>query len=179
MKKVLSYVILSCFLLAQNAGFAIEESKLDLQLTPVILNSRLKKDFAGYKYVITNNSPKSINILNAQIINGEDGSTAYIKSEAEGGIGVTWAIAGPVGLVTLGLGWVVGIIATPIVWAVQNSKNKKTRRESIAYTNMVPLGILNSTESLVIKTLVPIGAKPQLKLTIMDDKTKDLHTFTK
>lgn len=93
-------------------------------------------------------------------------------------MGVTWAIAGPVGLCTLGLGWVVGIIATPIVWVVQNNKNKKTRTESLAYTNMVPIGTINVAESITVKTLVPVGAKPQLKLTIMDI-AKNLHTVLK
>ena len=101
-----------------------------------------------------------------------------MKSEGEGAIGVTWAIAGPVGLFTLGIGWAVGLLATPIVWVVQNNKNKKTRTESMAYTNLVPIGVLNPAESIQVKTLVPIGSQPQLKITVMDNK-KDLHVITK
>ena len=103
---------------------------------------------------------------------------AYQKSEAEGAMGVTWAIAGPVGLFTLGIGWIVGLLATPIVWVVQNNKNKKNRAEGMAYTNIVPVGVLNASESVSVKTLVPIGAQPQLKLTIMDSK-KNLHSVNR
>ena len=125
------------------------------------LNIKIKKDFAGYEYTITNNFNEKINVVNAQILNGQDGNTAYMKSEGEGAIGVTWAIAGPVGLFTLGIGWAVGLLATPIVWVVQNNKNKKTRTESMAYTNLVPIGVLNQAESIQVKTLVPIGSQHQ------------------
>ena len=142
MKKIFALLILVCFIWAQNSVLAtVDYSQLDVKVSQAILNSRLKKDFVGYEYTITNNLGEKINIVNAQITNGQDGNTAYAKSEVEGGMGVTWAIAGPVGLCTLGLGWVVGIIATPIVWVVQNNKNKKTRTESLAYTNMVQLGL--------------------------------------
>jgi hypothetical protein len=101
-----------------------------------------------------------------------------MKSEAEGAMAVTWAIAGPVGLFTLGIGWAVGLLATPVVWFVQNNQNKKTRTESIAYTNIVPIGNLNPAESIMVKSLVPIGSQPQLKLTIMDSKN-NLHVVNK
>lgn len=179
MKKIIILFILVCHIWTQNFVLAaLDYTNLDIKVSQTILNSRLKKDFVGYEYTITNNLKEKLNIVNAQIINGQDGNTAYMKSEVEGGMGVTWAIAGPVGLFTLGLGWVVGIIATPIVWVVQNNKNKKTRTESIAYTSIVPIGTINSTESVTVRTLVPIGAKPQLKLTIMDS-AKNLHTILK
>ena len=152
--------------------------QLDIQINQVPLASKLKQDFSGYEFIITNNLKEPINIVSAQIKNGQDGNMAYQKSEAEGAIGVTWAIAGPVGLFTLGLGWVVGLIATPIVWIVQNNKNKKIRSESMAYTNIAPMGILNVNESSIVKTLVPIGSTPQLKLTIMDNK-KNIHTINR
>jgi hypothetical protein len=177
MKKIISLITLFCYFGIQNACFAIEYEMLDVQKISVPLNSRLKKDFAGYEYKITNNFNESINIVNAQINNGQDGNTAYMRSESEGAIGITWAIAGPVGLFTFGIGWIAGIVATPIVWVVQNNKNKKARTESVAYNNTVPIGILNPSESLSVKTLVPIGSQPQLKLTIMDNK-KELHVIT-
>ena len=178
MKRFISLFLLVCFWSLQNSCFAVDYTQLDVSKNMMVLNSRLKKDFAGYEYIITNNFNEEINIVNAQIINGQDGNTAYMKSEGEGAIGVTWAIAGPVGLFTLGIGWVVGIIATPIVWIVQNNKNKKTRTESMAYSNIVPIGTLNTAESIQVKTLVPIGSQPQLKLTIMDKK-KNVHTVVR
>lgn len=178
MKKIISLLLLFCYLSIYNACYAADFSQLDVQKKVMVLTSRLKKDFAGYEYVITNNFNEKINIVNAQILNGQDGNTAYMKSEGEGAIAVTWAIAGPVGLFTFGLGWAVGLLATPVVWIVQNNKNKKTRTESMAYTNIVPIGVLNSAESIQVKTLVPVGSQPQLKITIMDSK-KELHVITK
>ena len=178
MKKVIGLLLIVCYLSLQNVVFAVDYTQLDVQNNMMILTSRLKKDFAGYEYIITNNFNEKINIVNAQILNGQDGNTAYKTSEGEGAIGITWAIAGPVGLFTLGIGWVAGLIATPIVWAVQNNNNKKTRTESMPYTNIVPIGILNPTESVLVKTLVPLGSKPQIKITIMDTK-KELHIITK
>ena len=178
MKKIVSLVLLVCYLSLQNACLAVDYSQLDVQKQMMVLTSRLKKDFAGYEYTITNNFNEKINVVNAQILNGQDGNTAYMKSEGEGAIAVTWAIAGPVGLFTLGIGWAVGLLATPIVWGVQNNKNKKTRTESMSYTNIVPIGILNPAESVQVKTLVPLGSQPQLKITVMDNK-KELHVITK
>jgi hypothetical protein len=178
MKKIISFVLLVCYFGFQQACFAIDYSQLDVQKNQTVLNSRLKKDFSGYEYVITNNFKEKLNIVNAQIINGQDGNTGYMKSEAEGAMAVTWAIAGPVGLFTLGIGWAVGLLATPVVWFVQNNQNKKTRTESIAYTNIVPIGNLNPAESIMVKSLVPIGSQPQLKLTIMDSKN-NLHVVNK
>lgn len=178
MKRFISLFLLVCFLSLQNACFAVDYTQLDVQKKMMVLTSRLKKDFAGYEYTITNNFNEEINIVNAQVLNGQDGNTAYMKSEGEGAIGITWAIAGPVGLFTFGIGWAVGLLATPIVWVVQNNKNKKTRTESMAYTNLVPIGVLNSAESVQVKTLVPIGSQPQLKLTIMDKK-KNLYTIVR
>ena len=178
-KKLMVLFLLIAYVGMNQACFAITNfNDLDVQKTQIPLTSKLHKDFSGYEYVITNNMKQPLNILNAQIQNGQDGNLAYQKSEAEGAIGTTWAIAGPVGLFTLGAGWAVGLIATPIVWIVQNNKNKKIRTEGMAYTNLVPLGLLNANESTSVKTLVPVGSQPQLKLTIMDSK-KNIYTINK
>ena len=89
----------------------------------------------------------------------------------------TWIIAGPVGLFTLGIGWAVGLLATPIVAIVSAKNKKKTQIESIPYSNLVALGELNSGDLTTVSTLVPIGCKPQLKLTIQDIKTRQLHAI--
>ena len=178
-KKLLALFLLMIYISVNQVCMAITSfEQLDIQKTQISLNSRLKKDFTGYEYIITNNLNHPINIVNVQIINGQDGSLAYQKSEAEGGMGTTWAIAGPVGLFTLGIGWAVGLVATPIVWIVQKKKNKKIRNEGMAYTNIVPLGILNANESTFVKTLVPVGAQPQLKITITDIN-KNVYTINR
>ena len=178
-KRIIASFLTICYVGLTQVCMAITNfEQLDVQMTQVPLTSRLKKDFSGYEFVITNNFKEPINIVSAQIKNGQDGNMAYQKSEAEGAMGVTWAIAGPVGLFTLGIGWAVGLIATPIVWVVQNNKNKKIRTEGMAYTNIVPMGILNANESASAKTLVPIGSVPQLKITVMDNR-KNIHTINR
>lgn len=41
---------------------------------------------------------------------------------------------------------------------------------------MLNLGYLNAGETTTVSTLVPIGSKPQLKLTIQNIKTNKLHS---
>lgn len=71
MKKNFALLILVCFIWAQNSVLAtVDYSQLDVKVSQAILNSRLKKDFVGYEYTITNNLGEKINIVNAQITNG-------------------------------------------------------------------------------------------------------------
>lgn len=106
-KKFIMLILTICyFALTQSAWAITNFEELDIQMNQVHLNSKLKKDFSGYEYVITNNLKAPINIVSAQIKNGYDGNMAYQKSETEGAIGVTWAIAGPAGLFTFGIGWI-------------------------------------------------------------------------
>ncbi len=181
MKKIFSFVLI-LFLGFNNSVFAnINANELEVVLTPITMNSKLKKKYVGYNYSISNNTGRKINIINAQILNGNSGNLAYndVEQGARSAIGMTWAIAGPVGLFTLGIGWLAGIVATPIVWICMSKSDKKANTESIAYTNTVPLGYLNNGETIHVKTLVPVGAIPQLKLTVTDDKTQQLQSFIK
>lgn len=182
MKKIFSLILSAILLGINTACFAINyENDFIVTQNQVPLNSNLSKSYSGYEYTLTNNSKEKINVVNAQVVNGVDGNLGYTKSGNTTGsaIGITWAILGPVGLFTLGIGWLVGIVATPIVWIVHKNKDDKTRTESVTYTNMVPLGYINSGESVTVKTLVPIGSKPQLKMTVSDDKTKQFYSIAK
>ena len=182
MKKIISIALLSLLTFNSCSCLAdIDTSKIEINTQPIVLNSKLKKEYSGYEYTITNYNKEKINIINAQMLNGYDGNYAYnaVSNGAGGPIGVTWAIAGPVGLFTLGIGWVAGIIATPIVWLVSKSKDKKARKESLPYTNIIPIGYVGVGDSINIKTLVPIGSKAQLKLSIIDEKTKEIHTIVR
>jgi hypothetical protein len=182
MKKIFSLFLAFVLFGMNTACFAINyDNDFVVTTNQVPLNSNLSKSYSGYEYNISNNSKQRINVVNAQIVNGVDGNIGLGQSGNKAGsaMGVTWAIAGPVGLFTLGIGWVLGLIATPIVWVVYKEKDEKTQRESVAYTNMVPLGYINSGETVTVKSLVPIGSKSQLKLTVSDDKTKEFHSIVK
>ncbi len=175
MKKILC--VLLSFMLFTAPCFAFVNSDLKISSTQVPLSTQLKKYYTGHEYVIENKSNTTINIVNAQIVNGYDGNIAYTTTmnNEPSAMARTWIIAGPIGLFTLGIGWVVGLLATPVVAIVSNKNKKKTQTESIPYSNMVALGELNSGDLTTVSTLVPIGSKPQLKLTIQDKKTKQLH----
>lgn len=179
MRKFCSILILCSFFLIQNPIFAIQRTDISVIQNQIPLKSRLKKEYTGHEYKITNESKSTINIVNAQIINGVDGSVGYNAVEEGGGksVGILWAVCGPVGLFTLGIGWVAGLIGTPIAWIIGNNKDKKARKESIPYSNIVPLGNIGKMESVSVMSLVPIGSKPQLKLSIYDEKTKDYQSF--
>lgn len=175
MKKFLSLFLLGICLNFQLACLADSlTDNVNVTLEQIPLSSKLKKDYNGYKYTVVNNSDQSINVVNAQILNAVNGSIAHQAVNNGHPIGVTWAICGPVGLFTLGIGWLAGIVATPIVWAVSDCNTKKSQRESIAYPNIVNLGKMARGESIEAKFLVPIGAKPQLKMTVQPEKSNEL-----
>lgn len=180
MKKFLSLLLLALLLNLHVCSFAENISdKIDVSLTQVPINSKLKKQYNGYKYTITNQANQDLNLVNAQVINGVNGSVAYQATNDQHPIATTWAICGPVGLITLGIGWVVGIVATPIVWIVSDSNSKKAQQESVSYPNIVSTGVVHKGEAITTDFLVPIGTKPQLKMTVQPENTKDLIFISK
>lgn len=175
MKKFFCFILLSIMLNFQLMCLADDiKDKMNVSLEQIPITSKLKKNYNGYRYTISNNSDQNINLVNAQVLNAVNGSVAYNAVNDGHPIGTTWAIAGPVGLFTLGIGWVIGLIATPIVYVVSESNNKKAQVESVAYPNIVNIGTLSKGESITTEFLVPIGARPQLKMTVQPEKSKDL-----
>ncbi len=180
MKKYISILILFSVLCTQNIVFAIKQEDITVKAEKQILKSRLKKEYVGYSYKITNNSKSTINIVNAQIVNGIDGNNAYSTVSTKGGksVGILWAVCGPAGVFSLGVGWLVGIIATPIVLIVGNKKDKRTKKESTKYTNTILSSELTPGESVNAMTLIPKDAKPQLNISIYDKRSKEYQSFT-
>ncbi|MFM7390709.1 MAG: hypothetical protein ACKO34_08845 [Vampirovibrionales bacterium] len=181
-KLIRSYVSLFLMLILvilPFKAFASIENEITVQLSQVELQSKLKKEYSGYQYIIENKHAAPVMLLNGQVINAVNGNIAAQAVTDGSPIGITWAIAGPVGLFTLGIGWIVGLLATPIVWAVSSSKSKKARRESTAYPNIVNTGILNTGDIITTKILVPIGTQPQLRLTFQNPKTKEVFSVNK
>lgn len=175
MKKFFCLFLLSLLFNLQLSCFAeFAKDKVDVQLTQIPLSSKLKKDYNGYRYTVTNNSGENVNIVNAQVTNAVNGSIAYNAVNDGHPIGTTWAICGPLGLITLGVAWIGGIIATPIVWVVSEGNNKKAQKESISYPNIINIGTVANGDVLTTEFLVPIGTKPQLKMTVQPEKTKEL-----
>ncbi len=173
MKKLLSLFVIFCFGLPVLA--ITEVKNILVQKNEVLLSSRLKKYYTGYEYVIKNTGNTPLKILSAEIENGNNGSLAYINTinQEPSAMATTWIVAGPLGLCTLGVGWVVGIIATPIVSAVSKNNQKRTRIESTEYNNDVELETIQSDEKIVLKTLVPLGCQTELRLEVQNLQTKE------
>jgi hypothetical protein len=178
MRKFLIFALAAWLLTSTTEAFAISEL-VSIDLSSIPLSSKLKKDYAGYKYVVTNTSSNDINLVNAQIINGADGATGFAAVDDGSGVGTLWAIMGPVGLFSLGIGWAVGLLLTPVMLITNGGKNKKAKSEGQAFSNIVNLGIMKSGDSTTFQTLVPIGAKPQLKLTVQNPNTKELEMVSR
>lgn len=174
MKKTLVLLLILLITLNHSAFAANAGDYISIDMTQIPLNSKLKKDYQAFKYEITNTSSQNINLVNAQIANGQNGAAASNAVDNGSGVGTLWAVMGPVGLFTFGIGWIVGLVGTPIVLLTSKGTNKKARQESQAYSNIVDLGLLTSGDSTSVQTLVPIGATPQLKVTFQDPGTKEL-----
>lgn len=158
---------------------AVNKESLNVTCNQLILSSQLKKYYSGYQYDITNRSDSNLEIISAQIVNGNDGSIAYAttNNNEPSAVAKTWIIAGPIGLVTAGIAWIVGIIATPFVAIISSSKKKKSQIESLSYSNKIPLGYINSDETVSVNTLVIIGSKPSLQLTVKDLSDNKIYSF--
>ena len=174
MKKI---IIIFLMLVFQMPCLAINDSDIWINLSELTLNSKLKKEYSAYEYTITNNSNKNIKIVNAQIENAVSVNAAQQKVIAEHPIGTTWAIAGPVGLFTIGLGWVAGAVATPIVACVSNSDKKKVSREVASYTNIINPCYIGAAESLTVKVLVPKSLEPTLTMNITPEGSSETITI--
>lgn len=46
------------------------------------------------------------------------------------------------------------------------------KKENYIYTDTIPLGFIQPQESISVLTLVPFGVKAQMKLTVLDENTK-------
>ena len=67
-KRIIASFLTICYVGLTQVCMAITNfEQLDVQMTQVPLTSRLKKDFSGYEFVITNNFKEPINIVSAQI----------------------------------------------------------------------------------------------------------------
>lgn len=180
MKKITLVIAIFSLFLNLTPAFAVEASDfVRVEMSSIPLSSKLKKEYSGYKYEIVNDSKQAVKLVNAQIIHGRDGGAAAAAVDDGNGVGTLWAVMGPLGLFTFGIGWAVGLIATPVVLLTSKGKNKKARREGQSFTNLVDLGALASGGSTEVQTLVPVGSTPQMKLTIQDPNTNELLMITR
>lgn len=172
MKNFIIFVL--TFSIFFNVNLKAFAQDLNVAREPVLLQSRLKGDYNGYKYTITNKSDGDLELVNATITNGQDGAIASDVVADGSGVGTMWAIMGPAGLVSFGITWLVGIVATPIMLVTDKMRNSKARKEGLNFNNLVDLGLLPAGQSTEVNTLIRKGAQPQLKITYKSPSSSEL-----
>jgi hypothetical protein len=162
---------------------ALKSSDIPIKVTksPILLRSRLNNSYQGYELVIENLGTTPIEIINAQTLGGTAGQEGYLMVEKSATAAITGVMVGGgvLALVTFGISLIVSSVASPIIFASNNAANRKARKESLKYTNALPLGLVNVGESTQFATLIPTGQTPQLKITFKDTVTNELHSITR
>jgi hypothetical protein len=134
------------------------QSLIQITLSPTPLASKLQKSYEAYRVTVQSDYPGILKLQSASVNNAQSGTMAYelVKS------GMTPVYC----TLLLGLAGFV-LIGVPML-IVKNGHNDKTRRESLAYTNQIPLVELNKGETFNFNTLVPLGQKPDVSLSFRD-----------
>lgn len=144
------------------------------------LRSHLRKRYTGYKVILQNNSDAPLEIVSANVVMGIDGQRAYtsVRKGSKGGVAGILGGGLAVGLVTLGVGFAIALIAAPIYWGVRHSKNKKANKEALPFTNQPPVGVFNPGDEVSITTLVPFGNQAFVEATLKNTKSGELFTIS-
>ena len=171
-KKNISCLLIVTIFSCNLACYADIKNYVDISFNKVSLDSKLYNEYNAYQYVIKNNGDEDLELIKAYI-NGTDGGLAYQTiADDEHPLQKLWIVCGPVGLFTLGFGWVVGILATPFVIIVSNDNKTKMREEANNYTTFINSGVIKKGDSINVGILVPLGAIPHLKLIFKDKEDK-------
>lgn len=132
--------------------------KITIEKHPLVLKSKLKKEFSAYSVSIKSSHPHTLRIMNANIANGTtgDGAASQVYTSKAN---MFWsALLGGAGLIVIGL---------PTL-AVISASNGKAEREGLAFTNQIPIRELRNGESITVKALVPKGQTPSINFTFKD-----------
>ena len=192
MKKILPVFLSLCILAIMPLTVKAEEIKgkieqnqfshyIEVTKSQIPLNSRLKKEYAGYSYTITSQYPGQLDLLVGNVPNGINGQVAYMSVEKSSAAAIGSTIGGGfvLGFVTLGISFLAALIATPFIYFSNNSANNKAKIEGLRFSNQIPTGSLNTGDTLSFTTLIPISQIPALKLQFREVQTSELYTINK
>ncbi len=156
------------------------QEQIGVSKNTIPLTSRLNKRYSGIQLSLQNNAEHPLELISANVTGGVDGQQGYLTVQKKSGAAIAGLLGGGllVGLVTFGIGLVIGMVASPIVWGVNRSKNKRALREGLPFTNQVSLGVFNPGESVSLNCLVPIGTQPGITATLKDTKTGEIFTIS-
>lgn len=144
-------------------------------------SSRLYETYQAYKITIQNDCAFPIEVINAQAASATSGLSAYhmVKKSSASVWGSVLGAGFVLSIVTFGISFVVALVAWPIIAGVNGSKNASARKESIRFTDIVPVGLMNAGESIEMLSLFPIGQTPQLKFTLKQQNAAPLYTVSR
>ncbi len=155
--------------------------QIDATKSLIQLHSRLRKEFTAYAYTVSNNTGGEIELLHAEIVNGMNGQGAAlgVQKSSAGAIGALIGGGLLLGIVTFGITFLAGLLASPIVYAVNHHGNHKAIAEGMPYSNQVPTGVMADGDSIQFTTLTPLNQNPQVKMTFRNLATNEIFSVTK
>ena len=129
-------------------------------IVQAIHSELVSKKYLGYQVIVENLGPNPVKIINAAIVNGNNGQMAYqLTKDDTNGVKSPW-----------NWGWAgAGFNASRSIRLNQAAEAELTVYQNDLVTGLLPVG--EKTQTL---TLIPVGAKPEVRLTFQDEKTGEL-----
>jgi hypothetical protein len=145
----------------------LEASKLIIQTYPIELSDpklekTLNRQYSAYRVVVENQGPNVVDIINGDILNGVSGQEAFLSSKRD----VTGNAAG---------WWLAtGLLGAGISASKNKARNQATQAATMGYDKRLPVGPLPVGAQSELRTFVPIGANPQVRVVFKDQATGEL-----
>lgn len=139
---------------------------IDIKVEKIKLDSSyLSGKFHAYHVNITNNTPYNLEIVQANIVNGYDGESAYNLVRRR-----------PLSLPSLRLSISYTVLARSAFKSAQALvRNKTAKGESLEFSNNIPKELFEEGESLAFNALVPAGEKPKLFIKYYHPEEKKVY----
>lgn len=155
--------------------------QIDATKSQIQLHSRLRKQYTGYAYTISNNTPDQLELMHAEIVNGMNGQGAALGVQKSSAAAIGSVLGGGLvlGIVTFGISFLAGLVATPFIYGINAHKNNKAIAEGMPYSNQVPTGIIPAGDSIQFNTLTPLNQTPQVKMTFRNSVTNEIFAVTR
>jgi hypothetical protein len=126
---------------------------IDVKTTKIDLESKyLSSKFSAYRVNLTNNTPYTLEMIQANTINAYDGKTAYgmVKNN-------------PFAIRRIRLSYsYIGVATSVLRGGFAIIRNKKAKEESLMFSDIIPKQTLTKGKTIEFSVLVPSGEKPKI-----------------
>jgi hypothetical protein len=134
--------------------FINPDSMIQVKKTATVLETKMRRKYAGYHVEVTSLYPGTLKLESASIDNGVIGHVAAQRSKTSWAH-ILWGLPG---------GW----IGLPIAAIIVSSKNGHVETEASEYPNQIPLNTLSKNWKVIFNALVPIGQQPEIRMHFVD-----------